>query len=703
MKSRSYLGKYREIILAVACFLIFDMAVLVLNFYISFQISESAISINLAGRQRMLSQRMTKALLEAQADIQVGQSPEQAVTELSKTIALFDTTLSAFSGGGMVTGGAGEPVSLRAVTLPKSIDILRRSKALWGPYFRALSEVTAMGGAVDEQTLDTAVLYARQHNVELLTLMNELTTHLEQEASGSADRLRFIQTGGMVLALLNFLFILLKFLRRLNANDRKIEIAQRETAEILSTVKEGLFLLDNDFRIGLQHSASLREMLGHTVGAGADFREILRRMVAPTTFDSACSYIELLLAGRVKESLVAELNPLSEVAVKTIDAGGLTQQRYLTMQFNRVYIDGAISHLLVTVFDVTVQIELAKALQEARSKAKADVEILLDLLKVNPHQLNWFLKDAEQALRHVNEQLRNAGTERDYRITINQIFNRMHAIKSDAAAIGLDLFEKLAHEFELLLVDLRRKGTVTGQDLIALPLPLDEFMNQIAMVRELAMKLVAYNRDINGEAPEDNRSSVEVVPFERAAATKSADTSHLLALAHRIAEAQGKRINLVTDLSLLESLPEERRKHVYDIALQLMRNAIVHGIENETDRLHQQKAPVGTIYLGIHRHADGYYELMLRDDGAGIDTKRIRQSLIDSGRYSPAEVDAMDRRQLALKIFEAGVSTADMVSRDAGHGVGMDVVRQKARALGAKMYIASRPQIFTKFSLRFSA
>ena len=58
------LGKYREIVLAVAFFLVFDLAVLVLNFYISFQLSADAVSINLSGRQRMLSQRMTKVLLK---------------------------------------------------------------------------------------------------------------------------------------------------------------------------------------------------------------------------------------------------------------------------------------------------------------------------------------------------------------------------------------------------------------------------------------------------------------------------------------------------------------------------------------------------------------------------------------------------------------------------------------------------------------
>jgi len=55
-------GKYRDIIIAVALFLLFDLGVLILNFYTSFQIAEDAVGINLSGRQRMLSQSSAKAL-----------------------------------------------------------------------------------------------------------------------------------------------------------------------------------------------------------------------------------------------------------------------------------------------------------------------------------------------------------------------------------------------------------------------------------------------------------------------------------------------------------------------------------------------------------------------------------------------------------------------------------------------------------------
>lgn len=690
----SYLGKYREIILAVACFLIFDLAVLVLNFYISYQISESAVSINLAGRERMLSQRMTKAVLTAQSDSRDNLPTDKALAELEKTVNLFDATLTAFAQGGSVMGGNKQMIELQPVNSAEGRAILQRAQTLWLPYKAALTAVLndEDRAGMNPQALATAASYARSHNVELLDLMNELTSNLEKEANTRADTLRYVQTGGIVLAMLNFLFILFKFLGRLNANDRKIAAAQSETAEILSTVKEGLFLLDAEFRIGSQYSASLSAMLGSSVRAGSDFRDILRALVVPTIFASACDYISLLLAGRVKESLVAELNPLNEVEVSTTGLDGVAVRRYLTMQFSRVFVDGKISHLLVTVFDVTVQVELEQELVEARKKAKADVEVMLDLLKVNPLQLRQFLRDAEQTLLEVNDHLRSAGGDRDYRSTINLIFRKIHTLKGEAAAIDLQMFEQLAHEFELLLSGLRSRGAVTGHDLLTLPLPLDEFLSRIGVVRDLAAQLAAYN---GGAAPSSENQT--------AAAATDVFGESLSKLAQRIAGAHGKRVNLISELAPLKNLPESIRKEVHDIALQLLRNAIVHGIEVEPDRLRHAKSPIGNIYLGVRADVNGAYELVLRDDGAGIDPQRLRATLLESGRYSAAALDAMSDRQIMLHLFEPGFSTATEVGVDAGQGVGMDVVRQKIRGLGAQLRIVSRPHTFTQFSIRFAA
>jgi len=60
-------SKYKGLLISIALFIILDLCVLGVNFVLSYNITEDAKSINLAGRQRMLTQRMTKNLLEFQS------------------------------------------------------------------------------------------------------------------------------------------------------------------------------------------------------------------------------------------------------------------------------------------------------------------------------------------------------------------------------------------------------------------------------------------------------------------------------------------------------------------------------------------------------------------------------------------------------------------------------------------------------------
>lgn len=682
--STSYFGKYREIILAVAFFLIFDMAVLVLNFYISFQLSDSAINLNLSGRQRMLSQRMTKALLIKQSDAQTYRNNPKNDEELTKTVALFNKTLQSFKHGGSVMGTDEKMVLLKALQEPKYTAILTKADDIWQPYLTLLSPV--LRGAATPEQLDAAVQYARSHNVELLGLMNKLTTELEKDAAARADFLRYVQTGGMVLATLNFLFILFKFIRRLRENDRLVEQAQQETAEILDTVKEGLFLLDAEYRIGTQYSASLSGILGTPVSPGLDFKQELQRMLGSETFEAAVDYIDLLLAGRVTEALVTDLNPLLAIPVQTRPGDGKSRLRYLTFQFNRVLVDGKISHLLVSVFDVTEQQELEAALAQARKQAKTEVEVMLEILKISPAALNEFLASTEKALLSINDELKGAGASRNARKTVDLVFRQIHTIKGEAAALGLDIFESLAQQFESLLSSLRGKEQLSDNDLLALPGPLDEFFQKVATIHELAGKLSAFS----GGIPAANAAVAD--DFARSLHT----------LAERIARDHDKAISVTAQLDALNGLPGDAQRQVKDIALQLLRNAVVHGVEPAEIRKSRKKAPIGSIYIGLDKVGNDY-ELVVRDDGHGLVTEDIKTALIDKGLYTPAQLQQLDPRQIMMKIFEPGFSTAAAVDRDAGQGVGMDIVKQKIGALGARLGISTQKHLYTKFSIRFQA
>jgi two-component system chemotaxis sensor kinase CheA len=682
--SGTYFRKYREIIVAVALFLVFDISVLVMNFYTSFEIDQDAVAINLSGRQRVVSQRVARTLLELDAARAAGKPYDPAtLKELRTGAQTFQVTMAAFRQGGVVPGGDGKPVRLDPVDSERARQLQAAVETLWTPYLARLQPLLQKDDFTPAQ-LASALAYSQASNLALLNAANEFVTEAQAIGASRASRLRAIQTTGIVLSLLNFAYTVFASLRHLFANDRKVEIAQQETAEILNTVKEGLFLLDPQMKIGSQYSASLSPVLGRPVQAGADFVEMLRDMVPADVLTLACDYIGLLFGDHVKEALIGDLNPLTSIEVMVRGENGAPTRRFLTLQFNRVREDGKISHLLVTVFDVTMQLELERALAEAKGMAKAEMEVMLDLLKINPDTLNLFLKGAEETLLDINEHLGAAGGALDYRRTVNTVFRKIHTLKGEAATLGIDMFETLAQQFETLLSGLREKGAVSGDDLLALPFPLEEFLQRIAMVRQLTGRLAAYH---DAFAPAANSDTFAI---------------NLSQLAQRVAHDHGKQVHLVTELDLLHSLPRKMSAELKDITIQLLRNAVTHGIEPAAERQGQSKPAAGSIYVTLKPSDAGEYELTLRDDGRGLSPQTIKAELLRSGRYTEAQLADLDERQIVMKIFEPGFSTAREVSRDAGHGVGMDVVKHRIEQLGARLRISSRAREYTQFSIHFA-
>jgi two-component system, chemotaxis family, sensor kinase CheA len=684
-------GKYREIILAVALFLLLDLSVLILNFYISFQISEDALAINLAGRQRMLSQRITKSLLIAQTGIIQGRDFSVALTELKNTTTLFNKTLHAFEQGGTVPGSDGKLVPLPAVTLPAGILALSQARQIWNPFFMQAEPLLSQAISADTpQQIDSLASFALANNLKLLDLMNQLTTVLEQSASAKADTLRQIQTGGIFLALLNFIFILFKFIRRLRETDRKIEIAQKENEEILSTVKEGLFLLDREFRIGSQHSRSLEIMLGVPIIPGTNFREILRASLNPQTCQNACEYIELLFSEHIKENLMGNLNPLHKVEMRMRNLQGQAVTRYLSIEFNRVTENRKTVHLLVTLFDMTNEVELEKELIDTREEAKTEVEGLLNLLKIDPIMLGNFIEKAEIDLMEMNDELRSRGGQHDlkpldYRRTVDAIFRKVHTFKGDAAMLGLNMFETLAQKFEAILYPLRNKTTLSGEDLLTLPFYIEEILQRIVTVKAMVDRLSAYHDAFAPALTADNLGA------------------SLDRLAQRIAMEQGKRIKVISDLQQLQRLPAAAQTELREIMVQLLRNAVVHGIESHEERVKLGKHAIGNIHVSLHETGNGTFEFTLLDDGRGLSPDRIREALLQSGKYTPAELAEFSERQILMKIFEPGFTTSTSADRHSGHGVGLDVVHKKIEQIGARLRINTQENSHTRFSIIFPA
>ncbi len=671
-------GKYREIIIAVGFFLLFDLGVLVLNFYTSYQIAEDAVGINLSGRQRMLSQRTAKALLSVEAARARGMPGDAELLELRNAAELFDHTLQGFSIGGTVPGGDGKPLLLPAVQSSSARAILTQAYALWAPYQERLAPVLA--GSMVASDLQAAADYARANNLKLLGLMNELTTSLEAVAANRANTLRLVQTVGIALALLNFAFILFKFLRQLRRSDAAIDAATEENREILSSVREGLFLMTPDFQLGSQISQSAHALFGQTLAPGDSFMALLTPLLAPKVLADARDYVDLLFSPHIKEALVQDINPLNDVQVQVPNRIGQLGLRHLSLHFNRVVDAGKVHHLLVTVQDISERKALEQKLKDERQRSQKEFNTLIKAFDADPAMLRQFVARSESSLLEINEHMRAiSSTHGESAIlqALDQAFRRIHALKGDAATLGLQTLADQAHQFESQLARIRDSGSGSdhlGDALLALPMHLEDLLSKVVTLKKLT--------HTRRPGPAALNQALEQ-------------------LAHTVAADSGKRVLPLIQMGLHDQLPGNAQDLVREIAEQLIRNAVVHGIEAPSSRTGWGKPDTGKLEVNLACDA-GQWSLRVRDDGAGLSAERIRQKLLDKGWYTAVQLENYSDPQIVGHIFKPGFSTADDASLHAGRGVGLDIVHANVQQLGAQLLLTSTSGQFTEFTVRFT-
>jgi diguanylate cyclase (GGDEF)-like protein len=236
-------ARFRAVSIAISAFFLLDLALLGTTFLLSDQVKENAIVINLAGRQRMLSQRMVKCLLQLERS-QDDLARQASRQELELTYRLFDTTLQSFTHGGTTTGTEGLLQKVRQVSQPRARQLLTEAETLWSPYRSAIADLLA-DQRIDNAKLSTAVNLALQHNPELLNLMNQLTGNLEANAVNKTKEVHFLQTLMLSMALLSFLMVML-----LMKSELKRANKQRETLDkIIDTINAGILILDEHDKV----------------------------------------------------------------------------------------------------------------------------------------------------------------------------------------------------------------------------------------------------------------------------------------------------------------------------------------------------------------------------------------------------------------------------------------------------------------------
>lgn len=693
-------SKYTEIILAVGLFILLDTGVLIINFYTSYQIANDAHAIQLASRMGTMSETMLHQLFEVYQDlVEPDKNYMNTVDQLADTYKVFDETLDAFIYGGELIGvGQGKDALLKdTVYRDTSANILTDAEEIWKQYRVELKPIVySYYNDIEKEDLvlatQKAIAFSRIHSSELLNLMQSFSLAVEGVAQRKAERLRMIQSTGITLAVINFFLILFHFLRRLRQSDSLIEKSRKETENILMNVNEGLFLLDRNFIIGSQHSASMNELFQKQRLAGENFIDLLGRLVSEKTLESVKEYTEILFSPRVNESLITDLNPLDQVEINLDGEDGVFTVRYFSFQFSRVEEKKGFNTLLVTVKDITDEVRLTEQLKVANEKASREIDMLLTIIHVDNGLLTEFLQTTGDGLNEVNVILKSPEKEGDRpEDKLQPIARIIHKLKGDSTVIGLDFLVDKFHRFELEINKLKEKEHISGESFLPLVVALKQLISDFLVIDKLKEKM----NSIDLSVLEHHRRSLPTGENE-VAEYDLRWMEPMKNLVEKVAKDCGKEA--ILDLSQFDAalLSDTQLGPVRDIVVQSLRNAVTHGLETPGARSSLGKMPQGRLEVALKKNDEGL-RLTVRDDGKGIDLEQIRAAAIAKQLVSPEQAEGMDRSKLLSLLFAPGFSTADETGIHAGQGVGMDLVKSRVLAMNGRIRLRSQKGSFTEF------
>lgn len=147
---------------------------------------------------------------------------------------------------------------------------------------------------------------------------------------------------------------------------------------------------------------------------------------------------------------------------------------------------------------------------------------------------------------------------------------------------------------------------------------------------------------------------------------------------------QGKDVELALhggDIEIDRRILEEMK----DPLVHLVRNCLDHGLETPAERRQKGKPPRGILTIGIAPKNGGAVELLITDDGAGVDAGKVKAAAVRLGLLTPEQAEALDDHAAASVIFQSGVSTSPIITDISGHGLGLAIVKERVEKLNGAL------------------
>ena len=453
----------------------------------------------------------------------------------------------------------------------------------------------------------------------------------------------------------------------------ELDARNRDMHLVLDNVGEGFFTIDLEGRMSSERSAAVDRFFG-PVPEEARYADYIRNVDA--------RYADFF--GISWDQIVLDVFPL-EVAVDQLPTKIEHKGQHFEAKYGPICDgDGSLEKMLVTISNVTSEVEQARLESQQREVLKVfeavmkDKRGFLEFLEEADEQVAWIAKD----------EIRDMAV----------LKRVVHTLKGNSAIFGIQSISSLCHEMETAIDE--EKARPSEEDRTRLAARWGELRSNLKnLIGEQGAQMieiddVEYAKTLEAVLNKTPRAEIA----QRIAAWALEPTARRLmrigdqarGVARRLGKADPNVELVHNDLRM----DPDRWAPFFSAFVHVVRNAVDHGIEAKTEREEQGKPEVATLTVSTQLEAEQFV-IAIADDGRGIDFEVIRAKAQERG------IPHGSQRDLVAALFVDGFSTKTEVTEVSGRGVGLAAVRQQCQELGGEIQVHSEVGKGTRFEFRF--
>ena len=271
--------------------------------------------------------------------------------------------------------------------------------------------------------------------------------------------------------------------------NKVLQAERDEIAAMKDNLKVGLFLMDGGYEIQPQYSAALEDILSENALQGHSFIEYLRNSLPDREQETLQDYFQMVYNRSFDSRMLEDINPLHQF---TYVHGVTGEEKTLRCSFTPITREDGRVLILGALQDVTREVELQKQLEQEEGKREQEMHALFEVIHVEPRVLNDFIEDTDFEFNRINEILKDK--TRSAKQTMIDMYQSVHAIKSNAVILGLESFSKKLHKLEDEIRILRDGDSVSFEETLHITVELDKLMKIKDGFKDIIRKIANFTR-----------------------------------------------------------------------------------------------------------------------------------------------------------------------------------------------------------------